>query len=203
VTAASVGCVLWDFGDTIADQGWMRVCPPGVPQWAEGYSRVIDRLGEAWDRGELTMGELVDAVATELTIDSELVLAHMHARCRAVEFYPPVIESLRLRRGPQALVTLNPDVFLDLVVPHYKLDQYFDLMVISSQEHTNDKATLSAIATERLGFEVGTGRALLIDNVEANVRAWQQLGEPGYWFRGPATFEQDLHRGLLPAILRP
>jgi hypothetical protein len=198
-----VGCVLWDFGDTLADQDWMRVCPPGVPGWAAGYGRVIDRVGEAWDRGELTMSELVDQVAVELALNPGLVFGHVKARCRELAFYPEVMASVRLHRLPQALVTLNPDLFLDLVVPHYRLDEDFDLLVVSCLEGSTDKAQLCALAVERLGLEVGAGQSLLIDNLEANIQAWAQFGEPGYWFRGPAIFEQDLRRGILPAELRP
>jgi len=198
-----VGCVLWDFGDTIADQGWMRVSPPGVPEWAAGYGRVIDRVGEAWDRGDLTLSELVDHVAVELGLDPSFVLDHAKALCRDIHFYPDVLAAVRRHRLPQALVTVNPDLFVDLVVPNYRVDQHFDLVVISCQERTIDKARLCALAVERLGFEVGAGQSLLIDNLEANIQAWERLGEPGYWFRGPAIFDQDLRSGILPAELRP
>lgn len=203
MTTPAPACLLWDFGDTIADQGWMRVAPPQVPEWASRYGRVVDHLGDAWDRGDVTMAELVEAVAEELGLPPAFVRQHAEDRCRAIEFYPGVMTSVRLRRVPQALVTVNPDGFSDLIVPYYELDQLFDLIVISHQEHTTDKATLCTIALERLGLEVGAGRSLLIDNVEANVRAWERLGEQAYWFRGPSRFEQDLLAGTLPGVLVP
>lgn len=48
-------CVLWDFGDTLAGERWMLESPPGVPQWAEVWSRVAgEELADPWNRGEVS-----------------------------------------------------------------------------------------------------------------------------------------------------
>ena len=98
---------------------------------------------------------------------------------------------------PQAIVTVNPDLFTRFVAPNYALDTVFDTIVTSWQERTEDKARLCEIALERLG---GSDRAtaLLIDNIEANVDAWRARGGQAFLFVSDEEFRRDVPR-LLPA----
>jgi len=118
----------------------------------------------------------------------DVLMAHVEARCHDIQFFSRTWAAAQTRRLPQAIVTLNPDAFTRFVVPAYRLDAVFDVIVTSWEEHTRDKARLCEIALERLG---GTdpSEALLIDNLEENVEAWRERGGHGYWFRGDAEFE--------------
>jgi len=91
------------------------------------------------------------------------------------------------RHLPQAIVTLNPDLLSDIIVPHYALDTVFDTIVTSWEERSLDKAQLCRIALERLGGH-DPAHALLIDNIEANVDAWRSVGGQAYLFRGDDAF---------------
>ena len=39
---AGVRYLLWDFGDTLADQRWMWPSPAGVPGWTARYEALVD-----------------------------------------------------------------------------------------------------------------------------------------------------------------
>ena len=107
----------------------------------------------------------------------------MHARtcsgaATTIRFFEHAWAKARSHEMPQAIVTVNPDLFTRFVVPNYALDTVFDTIVTSWQEGTEDKARLCEIALERLGGS-DPAEALLIDNIEANVDAWRATRRSG------------------------
>jgi FMN phosphatase YigB (HAD superfamily) len=186
--------LLWDFGDTLVDQRWMWPSPEHIPGWTARFEALIDtELDERWLRGDTTTEEVAAIFASDLGTTTEVLIAHIERLCADVHFYEHAWAAARARQLPQAIVTLNPDLFSDLIVPNYALDSVFDEIVTSWQERTLDKARLCAIALERLGGH-DPGDALLIDNVDENVEAWRSLGGRAYLFRGDHEFHND---GLL------
>jgi phosphoglycolate phosphatase-like HAD superfamily hydrolase len=183
--------LLWDFGDTLADQRWMWPSPNGVPGWTARYQALPDTdLDTRWNLGAITTSELMTAFVSEIGGTHEELMAHCDERCRDVQFYEHAWSAARTRRLPQAIVTVNSDLFSQFVVPNYELDSVFDVIVTSWEERTVDKARLCEIALERLG---GTdpGEGLLLDNIEGNVDAWQSRGGQAYLFRSDDEFARD------------
>ena len=43
--------LLWDFGDTLVDERWMRRAPAGVPAWEAAWTSVMDDLADDWNVG--------------------------------------------------------------------------------------------------------------------------------------------------------
>jgi FMN phosphatase YigB (HAD superfamily) len=188
--------LLWDFGDTLVDQRWMWPCPDGVPGWTEWYQALgAGELGERWELGELSTDDLAVTLAAEFGITTDAAMTHMQSCCRAVQFFPHAWGAARARSLPQAIVTLNSDVFSRFVVPAYELGKVFDVIVTSWEEGTRDKADLCQIALERLGGK-DPAQALLIDNIEANVDAWRARGGQAYLFVGDEQFASDVVRLL-------
>jgi FMN phosphatase YigB (HAD superfamily) len=176
----------------------MWPCPDGVAAWTDWYLALTSgETGARWELGEMTTEELAAILAAELGIAAGSVIAHIQSRCGDLRFFEHAWAAARARTLPQAIVTLNPDVFTRFVSPNYQLESVFDVIVTSWEEQTRDKARLCEIALERLG---GSDRAtaLLIDNIEANVDAWRALGGQAYWFRSDEEFGRDA-AGLLPA----
>lgn len=190
-------CVLWDFGDTLADERWMAQAPPGVPQWTEVWARVAgDELADRWNRGEVALAEVVAAVSALLPMDEEAVRSHVRWCCSNLRLFELPLRLVRRSRLPQALVTVNPDGFSDLVLPHYGLRGIFGTIVTSWEERTLDKAELAEVARRRLGADIPRAEALLIDNKPECVEAWRRRGGRAYLFRGERQLERDL-RGPL------
>ncbi len=189
----SLKCVLWDFGDTLADERWMLEAPAAAPQLSRVWSEVAGgELADAWNRGEISDREIVAAVAARLAMTEQEVRAHSRLCCSRIRFFELPWTIARRRPLPQALVTVNPDGFSDFIVPHYRLDEVFDAIVTSWEERTLDKGEMGLTALKRLGGSVLPAEALLIDNKAHNVEAWVSRGGRGYLFRGEAEFQRDL-----------
>jgi hypothetical protein len=190
-------CVLWDFGDTLADERWMLEAPAGVPEWPRVWSQVAGgELADAWNRGEIGEREVVAAVAARLPLSESEVVAHCHWCCSRIRFFEMPWAVARRSSLPKALVTVNPDGFSEHVVPRYRLHEVFPVIVSSWQERTLDKGDMALAALERLGGSVLPGEALLIDNKAHNLEAWRSRGGRGYLFRGEEEFRRDLRAEL-------
>jgi hypothetical protein len=122
----------------------------------------------------------------------ERVEHHAAYCCRSLVFNRAAWRVTVEHRLPQALVTVNPDLFLNRIVPEYGLEKIFDVTVASFAEGTTDKVRLCERALDRLGFCGHRRNALLIDNREDLVNAWEAGGGTGYWYRDDTTFKADL-----------
>jgi phosphoglycolate phosphatase-like HAD superfamily hydrolase len=182
--------VLWDFGDTLVDERWMWACPEGVPDWRDSWHALVDDLAGPWNRGELTFEEFAMRLAADVGMGFDDACAHMRRCCRAIRFFDHAWAKARSHDMPQAIVTVNPDLFTRFIVPNYDLDTVFDTIVTSWQEGTEDKARLCEIALHRLGG-ADPAEALLIDNIEANVDAWRARGGQAYLFVGDDEFARS------------
>ena len=115
-------------------------------------------------------------------------------------FAPDTIESpyafYRARHLPQAIVTVNPDLWSEVIVPLYGFDQTADVIVTSWEEATIDKGVLCQLAVERLGIGCAASSALLIDNKRANIDAWAARGGSGYVYTTDAAFQRDVAPGI-------
>ena len=185
---AEVRFLLWDFGDTLVDERFLWVCPPGVPGWTDCYRTLVSGdFGARWNSGAATTDELATDMAARLGMLKKSVRAHIQRCCERIRFYDHAWTVAREHPFPQAIVTVNPDLFRELVVPKYHLADVFDAIVISAEEGTESKAALCDVAMTRLGC-VDPAETLLLDNIEANVDAWRARGGAAYWFRGDDEF---------------
>jgi len=191
--ASPLACVLWDFGDTLADERWMLEAPAGVTDWARVWTEVAGtELADRWNRGEISDREIVRAVAARLSLDEQAVRSHTRWCCSRIRFFELPWAVARRSSLPRALVTVNPDGFSDFVVPRYRLDEIFDAIVTSWEERTLDKGEMCLTALRRLGGGIAPREALLVDNKLHNIEAWAARGGRGYLFRGEAQFRSDL-----------
>lgn len=188
----SPAVLLWDFGDTLVDERWMRRPPPECATWETVWDDVMADLADDWNVGRIGTDQVVGALAERSGMTVATVRSHARRCCESITFHPVAWRVASERRLPQALVTVNPDLLADVVVPAYGLDDVFDTIVTSSEARTDDKASLCDIALERLGVDGPRSDALLIDNRRDLVGAWRTLGGAGYWFRGDETFRADL-----------
>jgi hypothetical protein len=188
--------LLWDFGDTLVDERWMRRVPEGFPMWEKAWSAVMADMADDWNVGLITAADVFGALANRTGMTRQAVEAHARLCCQQLDVNATAWRVASERRMPQAIVTVNPDLFADYIVDSYGLGAIFDEIVMSFAEGTADKSALCSLALDRLGFRGDRSRALLIDNRRDLVEAWTATGGAGYWFQGDEAFEHDL-----PAIL--
>jgi FMN phosphatase YigB (HAD superfamily) len=200
--SSSVDVVLVDFGDTLADERWMRQDSSVFPTWTRTYVKVVDEMRGAWDVGRMTTVELAALIAERLGEDSEAIHSHMLGLCRALQFNPVINAALSHRRqrgGLQAIVTVNPDLFSQ-VTDHYGLADKFDLIVTSWEAGTADKVELCRHAMQRLGVD-DPSRTVLVDNLQPNVDGWLAEGGAAYRFVDDDRFARDVASGSVPGFL--
>lgn len=192
---APVRFALFDFGDTLVREPFCVVPPDGVPDWErlvlETYE--ADGLCDRWCAGEVGFDGVVSRVAERCAISVDITRAAMLHDWRNLRQNQSVLRFARELGsvGRAAIVTVNPDIFTDVIAPHLALDSDFPVIVTSWEEREMDKTALCEIALERLGAPGAVESALLIDNREDNVRDFRARGGHGYLFVDDGTFEQD------------
>ena len=188
-----VRALLWDFGDTLADERWMHAPMPGAARWSDLYrsfsagSDLVDR----WNTGAADWIEVASWFAAQLGVEVEQVRDHMEKCCKSIAFFPLVGEVSARCGLPQAIVTINPDVFSTIVVTTYGLADRFDPIVASWQARTLDKSDLCDLALAGWGGQFAREECLLIDNRPENVEAWRGKGGASYHFRNEHDLQVD------------
>ena len=188
-------CVLWDFGDTLADERLMWSSPDNAPEWTEIWkaSEELDILNP-WMEGKINLNVAAEMFAEHLPISSDEVIKHMQYRCKNISFFKEVMDFVKYCKLPQAIVTLNPDIFTDWIVPNYNLQSYFDPIVASWELKTLSKADLCDDALNKLKGQYERSSSLLIDNKLENVAEWQNRGGIAYHFIDEITFRKDFDK---------
>jgi len=178
--------LLWDFGDTLADERWMLAPLAGAPGWPATYGQVLQggELADRWNVGAVTAADVAAVFGEALSVPAERILGHMRACCREVSLYADVMALAAGLAAPQAIVTINPDIFSEVVVPTYGLRDRFQAIVTSWEERTLSKADLCDVAMARLPGAVDREACLLIDNRMENVAEWRARGGAAWHFRG-------------------
>ena len=190
-------CVLWDFGDTLVDERWMRIAPAGFPDWSAVWVDVITpEFALAWDTGEIGVADVVGRVAERLQMPFDEAMAHAEWCCSQIRFFAKPMEIARNSRLPQGIVTVNPDLFNMWVMPEYDLEQLFRPIITSWEHGSIDKGILCTAAINALDEPVLPNETLLIDNKQQNLDAWTAKGGLGYLFTTEEQFERDLQGDL-------
>jgi FMN phosphatase YigB (HAD superfamily) len=192
----TIAVVLWDFGDTLVDERWMLQPPPGFAEWPTIWAEVVTERAHDWNTGRMCERDIFGELATRTGMDLRAVERHAAGCCRSIRFHAAAWRAAMERRRPQALVTVNPDLFVERVAMPYGLAAHFDAVVVSCMERTDDKNELCRIALERLGFTGPLSEALLVDNRSDLTGAWARDGGAGYVFRDDDQFAIDWPRML-------
>ena len=195
--SAPIRHVLFDFGDTLVREPFCVIAPPGVPDWESLVLEVYEAEGfcDRWCEGAVAFADVVQRVAERCGLDAGTTRAAMEHDWRNLRWNPVVTEFARsLERA--AIVTVNPDIFTDVIAPHYELERDFAVIVTSWQERMNDKNALCDLALERLGVPGERSTALLVDNRADNLEAWRVSGGQGYLFTDDDAFARDFVRNV-------
>lgn len=183
--------LLWDFGDTLVDERWMLRPPASCPSWPDAWADVMHSLATDWEVGAITSRDVFSALADRTQLATSTIEAHAETCCSQLILHEAAWTIATERRSPQALVTVNPDLFAEYIVPAYRLTGTFDVIVTSFEERTADKVALCDVAIDRLGLPGSRPEALLIDNRRDLVDAWEAVGGSAYWYRSGTQFAHD------------
>lgn len=187
--------ILWDFGDTLVDEKWMQAPLEGHSDWSEAWRRLMyhDPIADDWNLGRIDMVEVSRALGQEIGALPKTILDHMIKCSHNIGFFARVMDYARSCPLPQAIVTVNPDIFSYVVAPHYQLLETFPILVTSWEELSLSKVDMGDKALSLLDSSIERKDALLIDNKQDNTREWEEAGGQSYQFVGEEAFCQDIH----------
>jgi len=191
-----IKCVVFDYGFTLSSGYYFNLSPPGVADWEKRLQRVIfrgkdDTVTGPWMRGEISLADIADLMAQEVGLGVEEILGYLRRGCTDLGFNEAVyafarrVQSSSLR---SALVTVNMDVFTDVVVPSHSLDDLFDVIVNSADVGSCDKTVLWPMAFDALGCGVSYRDSLLIEDGEKNPAAFRKQGGVAHQYLGEEAF---------------
>ena len=179
----------------------MRRDSERFPTWTATWLRILATRRIDWDTGRLTSEHLAAILAAEVSCPAIEVQDYMRDLCGRIQFFTEIGTAVRRRRargGRQVLVTVNPDLF-DEVVAQYSLLDSFDAVITSSSLGTDDKVDLCWRALQIMGVD-DPSDTVLIDNVRTNIDGWVAAGGKGYLFTDDNRFAEDVARGNLPGV---
>jgi len=177
-----IDALIFDYAGTISSARYFRKPCPGVPDWDGLVQELVfgdPDYCDAWMRGEITLVEVACRIADGCGGDWEAVLDCLAAGCAEMPEQASVIglaRALKARGVPIGLVTINMDVFTEVVVPRHGYDRLFDVIVNSADHGTIDKTQLWPRAFAALGAGVGYANSLLIDDSEHQVLSFRAKG---------------------------
>lgn len=186
--------LLWDFGDTLVDETWMQMPMPGCGAWPKAYRDLVynGSLGDEWSLGNVDTATVAQALADCLgTTTQDAVRSHMERASRNITIFEEVLAYAKSSPLPQAIVTVNPDMFSAVTVGRYELAEVFPVIVTSWEENTLSKAALCDIALTRQGLGIQRPEALLLDNKQDNIEEWTDAGGVGYLFESEQEFMRN------------
>lgn len=189
----NIDAILFDFGGTFVDQVFFRSGSVKIsdfpkimkekfyePFFSNPDSRSL--LG-SWIAGESTKYDIAQSISLQTNYPSEDVLSAMEENCRNLRVFDSVFEWAKeiSKIKKTAIVTINSDIFTDVIVETYSLNIYFAVIVNSCHYKTVDKTLVCKIALEKLG-NVRIDRALLVDDSKSNCEEFIQAGGNSYLF---------------------
>jgi len=157
------------------------------------YDSSDDDCGDRWSAGELDLDAFDERAAPIVNMPPAQVIETTVTRSQHINWFARTYEFFKQQHLPQAMVTVNPGFFSDVIVLKHNLDRYCDPIIVSYEHGTNDKGILCQKAVDALGCPASD--ALLIDNKKATDR-WQAYGRHGCFYRSDERFAQDVANGI-------
>lgn len=188
-----VRCLLWDFGDTLCREDFIWSIGP---EWRNVYRSFDGGWASEWNTGGMRTTEFARLASQYIPLPPDQIIRRMRERCKHIEFFEFTYSFYKQRHRPQAIVTVNPDLWTETIVPLHGFDRTADVIVSSWEEGTADKGVLCRLALERLKIDCQPSEALLIDNKQSNLDSWAARGGIGYLYTSDSAFERDVAGGL-------
>lgn len=95
----------------------LRRNPDGCAAWESAWLAVMDDLADGWNIGAVTAEEVYAELTARTGMTEREVARHAHECCARIELHPTAWRVANEHRLPQALVTVNPDLFVEHVTP--------------------------------------------------------------------------------------
>lgn len=201
--------VIFDYGFTVSSEYYFNVPHPRIPDWnALIQTHVFDdkEFAGDWMHGRVGVDDIARMVHRETGETCESVRHYLRQGCENLRENTAVVEFARnLRRAdtPIALVTVNFDVFSDVVVPAHGYSDLFPVIINSSDHGEIDKRKLWPVAFKKLGPGIGYRNCLLIEDSVKELGQFRAAGGQAIGYTNDAAFASQIGEyttslGILP-----
>jgi FMN phosphatase YigB (HAD superfamily) len=192
--------VIFDYGFTISSEYYFNVPHPRIPEWNELIQRHVfseEDFVRAWMKGLVGIPDIVAVLHDKTGEDPRSIRDHLRCGCRRLKENQAVIEFVRkLKQAeiPIALVTVNFDIFNEVIVPEHGYDALFDTIVNSCDYGETDKLKLWPIAFQELGRGLGYRNTLLIEDGKKEPDLFRDAGGQAIEYTGDAAFTAEISK---------
>ncbi len=189
----NIKCVVFDFAFTLSSAFYFRTLGEEALQTVSNvlFNNPDSGISSAWMTGEISSHDVAEFLSPYLSLPASYILDALRDGCANLRFNDAVLQFAIAQRRlgrKTALVTVNSDVFTDVVVPTHDLNSVFDAIVNSSDHGTMDKTQLWPIAFQRLGPGYGYHNSLLIEDNERMVGSFRSLGGAAHQYQNDESF---------------
>ena len=186
--------VIFDFDGTLSSG---RYFSPLGPDALDAIGQLVfggnsAQWADPWMKGDISCRDVAAYLSNQLPETEERILSALHDGCSNMPINAAVLDFASLSRQSgrkTALVTVNMDVFTEIVVPAHGLDAVFDLVLNTADHGTLDKSTLWRKALVSFGPEHSFSSALLIDDSPRMTALFESLGGVAYRYQGNEGFQ--------------
>ena len=191
---ATIQAVIFDYGFTMSSEYYFNVWHPRIPRWNELIQESIfsdEGVTNDWMRGRIGLRDIAGILHERTGVDSGSILGCLKDGCRNLRENRAVVEFAGQLKGqgiPIGVVTVNYDVFNEVIVPEHGYDELFDVILNSCDFGEIDKRMLWPIAFSRLGDHIEYGNSLLIEDGEKQPQQFRDAGGHAIEYVDDVTF---------------
>ena len=126
-----IKAVIFDYGLTIGAEYYFNVMHPDITCWNEIIQETVFQnktFINKWMTGDVTLIDISKNIAKKTNINQKDVLETLKKGCMNIKENEAVIEfakKLNSNDFPIAMVTINFDIFNEIIIPYHNYDKIF------------------------------------------------------------------------------
>ncbi|MFA5864065.1 MAG: hypothetical protein WC975_05185 [Phycisphaerae bacterium] len=191
-----VQCIVCDFAFTLCNDLYFKELGK---EWVDLITKILfckpsPLIATKWGSGECSSKEIAQFLSTQLPFSSNEILDALYRGCATLTLNPVVWDFVlqEKNKGKKlALVTVNMDVFTEIVVSSHKLDTIFDVIVNSADYgYKGQKEMLWNKAFELLGPDYCYANSFLIEDGQDCPKRFRELGGQAYQYTDDCMFKE-------------
>ncbi|MDC7219793.1 MAG: hypothetical protein PQJ59_07625 [Spirochaetales bacterium] len=145
-----------------------------------------------WMVGKIRIDDVLEHLSENLGISLFSLEESLYRGLKNTKWNQSIWDFSQSIRGKTktAIATINTDVFSDFLVPHFALDQKFDVIINSHETGLENKSELCFMVLEELKMNLEDNRVLLIDDKAKNIDEFRDAGGEGYLYKSDEEFKE-------------
>ena len=195
-----IDAVIFDYGFTFSSEHYFNVPHPRIPQWHDLMQEVIfgdKRVCRAWMNGAIGLSDITHIIQEKTGEDCTSILTYLRDGCRKLrenQAVATLARQLKSHGVPIGLVTVNFDVFNDIIVPSHRYNELFSVIINSCDYAEIDKRVLWPMAFQQLGDHIGYANSLLIEDGKQEPQQFRVSGGYAIEYVNEVNFKQEIEK---------